>query len=914
MNETYINLAPAIQDKYYITHPGPWAGHIPFAYWIVSVIKPKIIVELGTYKGNSYFNFCHAVQKNYLKTKTYAIDTWNGDVQSGFYGENIFSLVNQYNNENFSGFSTLIRSTFDDALGKFEDGSIDLLHIDGLHTYESVKNDFTKWLPKMSSSGVVLLHDIAVYTGNFGVWKFFEDLKRKYPTFWFNHSNGLGVVMVGSDVNPDLYSLVSSLENNGSWKEATAAFSNLGKFCELESQKIGEGYNKNLENTMEYKNSTVELLRGALTVQKNFSLARKELEGFKNHINHLQREIGRQDSELHQKNDHINNLNQHIENINGILSQKDADINIYKTSTSWKFSAPLRGAGIFIRKLKTFSSLISGGKVKLIKKILNEKINPISSRKEPKQEMENLFSIMVIATPHTLYVANLIASSLTSLGFDVGVQTEMPKDFTSRLYFVVCAQMFQNLPPADRRICVQLEQTTMSRWFTEKYIDVLNASLAVIEYTNSGIKFLDGMGISYPKVYYAQIGALPDYINYVKNHGIQLSSEEKEYDVLFYGDANNIRRNKILEAVGKNFNVKVVSNLFGADLYREILKARVCLNIHYYEDSALESTRVFEALSLGIPVVSEVSNDQGDYDFSQYGESISFVDLGDCDAIVSSIQEMISKEVTVDPSANRNSGGEFHFYISRIMLALGFIDFRRFYSQSNRTKIDSNKIVLSMPETFERHAFAKKKQNGEIFCFSGLRATPGWVGAAYSFKYLAKKLLESDCEFVLIHEDDAVFSDVTADEIFEFAIRIYREKCQWDVFSAFISDLHPDAKVSSIFEFDKMECALIDKMVGMVCNVYSRKSLEIIAQWDEKNLDIESNTIDRYLENIEDLKIVTTFPFLVGHNDMANSSMWGVKNYSMRGMINKSQDLLFEKMWFKKIQNVVDNDDGIINK
>ncbi|MDZ7782669.1 MAG: class I SAM-dependent methyltransferase [Halioglobus sp.] len=89
----------------------------------------------------------------------------------------------------------LLRMFFNDALQHFNDDSIDLLHIDGLHTYEAVQEDFNNWYPKLKPGGIMLFHDVMAKIKDFGVWRFFEDLEREHEeTFKFNHGYGLGVL------------------------------------------------------------------------------------------------------------------------------------------------------------------------------------------------------------------------------------------------------------------------------------------------------------------------------------------------------------------------------------------------------------------------------------------------------------------------------------------------------------------------------------------------------------------------------------------------------------------------------------------------------------------------------------------------------------------------------------------------
>jgi hypothetical protein len=152
----------------------------------------------------SFSAFCQAVKELGLETRCHAVDTWEGDDQSGHYDEETLADLKAHIETHYNGFAQLIKSTFDQALDRFEDGTIDLLHIDGYHTYESVRHDFESWLPKMSVRGVVLLHDTNVREPGFGVWKLWEELKAIYPHFEFIHEHGLGVLAVGDEMSHEL--------------------------------------------------------------------------------------------------------------------------------------------------------------------------------------------------------------------------------------------------------------------------------------------------------------------------------------------------------------------------------------------------------------------------------------------------------------------------------------------------------------------------------------------------------------------------------------------------------------------------------------------------------------------------------------------------------------------------------------
>jgi hypothetical protein len=170
--------------------PGVATGHIPFGAWLIEALQPRILVELGTFQGESYLAYCQTVSECNLRTRCFAAGPWREADRPVEFQDDVFSTLERQNAA-YGSFSRLVRAGYAAAARQFEDGSIDLLHLPKDADFAALEELMALWGPKLSAQAVVLVPSIDATQPSRA--KFWELLSRGNASFEFKHSKGLGV-------------------------------------------------------------------------------------------------------------------------------------------------------------------------------------------------------------------------------------------------------------------------------------------------------------------------------------------------------------------------------------------------------------------------------------------------------------------------------------------------------------------------------------------------------------------------------------------------------------------------------------------------------------------------------------------------------------------------------------------------
>jgi len=130
-------------------------AHEMYILNLLAKSKSGTFVEIGSYLGASAIAITDGIN-NKPNSKLYCIDTWKNDAMTE--GQRDTYHIFEKNIIKYKDKIIPCRGLSKDMSQKVS-GKVNLLFIDGDHSYEGVKTDVQYWFPKLDDEAIVIFHD-----------------------------------------------------------------------------------------------------------------------------------------------------------------------------------------------------------------------------------------------------------------------------------------------------------------------------------------------------------------------------------------------------------------------------------------------------------------------------------------------------------------------------------------------------------------------------------------------------------------------------------------------------------------------------------------------------------------------------------------------------------------------------------
>lgn len=197
------------------------------------------------------------------------------------------------------------------------------------------------------------------------------------------------------------------------------------------------------------------------------------------------------------------------------------------------------------------------------------------------------------------------------------------------------------------------------------------------------------------------------------------------------------------------------------------------------------------------------------------------------------------------------------------------------------------KLCLGLPESSRRRLSFLAHGLSDFRMFDGIRLSPGWIGCGWSYRTIARAALARGALPILVCEDDMAPSPGFRRNLER--VEEYLAGQDWDLFSGLLTDLSETVRIDHVVRQDGLTFVHLNYATGMVMNIYGPRVLAHLANWNPETGPIETNTIDAWMSELPGLRVVTTLPFLVGHDSQVRSTLFGFANRRYEGMIRASE-------------------------
>lgn len=168
---------------------------------IVDKLRPKTVLEIGTYRGGTLFIHSRLASANAILVSIDLPGSLPGRVWRWMHTPIFNRFIKDDQRLHLLRANSHRRETLN-MVSQFLNGrQLDLLFVDGDHSYTGVRTDFEMYAPLVRSGGIIAFHDIVIQPPPSDVARFWNGIKSSYRHSEIVHSRetdamGIGVLQL----------------------------------------------------------------------------------------------------------------------------------------------------------------------------------------------------------------------------------------------------------------------------------------------------------------------------------------------------------------------------------------------------------------------------------------------------------------------------------------------------------------------------------------------------------------------------------------------------------------------------------------------------------------------------------------------------------------------------------------------
>jgi glycosyltransferase involved in cell wall biosynthesis len=316
----------------YLPSGGNSLTHLPFTMWLVDVLRPRVLVELGTRDGAVLCASCETVARRGMTARCHGLVLRETDASAPPCG---LAALRAHHDPLYGHFSRLSEAAHAEAASAFADGGVDLLHIDASHPGIRLGDALACWLPKLSRSGVVLVHGTeadGMPGYNREAW---AAVRERHPVFQFAHGDGLGVLCVGGEA-PAAASRLAGLADDEA-DTLRLAFFTLG--ARLAAQRRADELKCALAHSTAQHQALAERLQDATDAQEDLEgearALRVQAHDRGSELRGREAAVDRLEEQVQVLSTHLTRAEAVIDRLNTAVTAQGAELSSIHSSVGW---------------------------------------------------------------------------------------------------------------------------------------------------------------------------------------------------------------------------------------------------------------------------------------------------------------------------------------------------------------------------------------------------------------------------------------------------------------------------------------------------------------------------------------------------------------------------------------------------